>query len=238
MPVEETASLWGESVWGAHRILEHKQAHSLGESAPGQQVEGRQLWEVGYVTESRVRAEQVALFPLRPFPYAQHHNAVKQVDPLGETKTCVFVLTCLNFSHLQSTLHPMQYTPRDFLATAQNSFELMILMPFNASALFCFISSTLANHFPLRTFFIWGNEKNVTRGEIRWAGRVGNGVHAGFLSKTAGHSAQSEQVHLWITHHDMGKHVESSKKFTAAQGSLSQQQQLVHWYRWAPRTLT
>ena len=33
------------------------------------------------------------------------------------------------------------------------------LMPFSASAIFCFTSSTSAKHFPLRTFFIWGNKK-------------------------------------------------------------------------------
>ena len=37
-------------------------------------------------------------------------------------KTCVFILTCLNFSHLQSTLHLMQYTYGDIFSTAQNSF--------------------------------------------------------------------------------------------------------------------
>ena len=35
----------------------------------------------------------------------------------------------------------------------------LILMPFSASADFCFTSSTLAKHFPLGTFFIQGNKK-------------------------------------------------------------------------------
>ena len=39
---EETASLPGESVGGGSGILECTQAHPLGESAPGQQLEGRQ----------------------------------------------------------------------------------------------------------------------------------------------------------------------------------------------------
>ena len=38
---------------------------------------------------------------------------------------CVFILTCLNFSHLQSTLHLMQHTYWDILSTVQNSFELI-----------------------------------------------------------------------------------------------------------------
>ena len=37
-------------------------------------------------------------------------------------KKCVFILTCLNFSHLQSTLHLMHYTYQDVFSTAQNSF--------------------------------------------------------------------------------------------------------------------
>lgn len=38
-------------------------------------------------------------------------------------KNCVFVLTSLNFSHLQSALRLMRYTYRDASSTAQNSFE-------------------------------------------------------------------------------------------------------------------
>ena len=37
-------------------------------------------------------------------------------------KSCVFILTGLNFSHLQSTLHLMQYNYRYVLSTAQSSF--------------------------------------------------------------------------------------------------------------------
>ena len=40
-------------------------------------------------------------------------------------KYCVFILTSLNFSHLQSTLHFIQYTHRDIFTTAQNSVELV-----------------------------------------------------------------------------------------------------------------
>ena len=36
-------------------------------------------------------------------------------------KNCVFTLTRLNFSHLQSSLHLMQYTYQDVISTAQNS---------------------------------------------------------------------------------------------------------------------
>ena len=40
-------------------------------------------------------------------------------------KNCVFILTCLNFSHLQNTLHWMQYNYWDVISTVQNSFELV-----------------------------------------------------------------------------------------------------------------
>ena len=36
----------------------------------------------------------------------------------------------------------------------QPGLNLLILMPFSASAIFCFTSSTLAKHFLLRTFYI------------------------------------------------------------------------------------
>ena len=56
-------------------------------------------------------------------------------------KYCVFILTCLNFSHLQSTLHLMQYTCWDFFSTVQNSIRtcgfwcLLVLLPFFVSPL-------------------------------------------------------------------------------------------------------
>ena len=76
-------------------------------------------------------------------------------------KNYVFILTCLNFSHLESTLHLMQcnITIETFFSTAQNSLNLSILMPFSASGIFCFTSSTSAKSFPLRTFFIGETKK-------------------------------------------------------------------------------
>ena len=40
-------------------------------------------------------------------------------------KNCVFTITCLNSSHLQSTLYLMQYSYQDTFSTAQNNFELV-----------------------------------------------------------------------------------------------------------------
>ena len=77
-------------------------------------------------------------------------------------KNCVFILTCLNFSHLQSALHLMHYTYRDIFSHCSNQFlNLLILVPFSASAVFCFTSSMLAKCFPLRTLFSQGNKKKL-----------------------------------------------------------------------------
>ena len=79
-------------------------------------------------------------------------------------KNCVLILTCLNFSHLQSTLHLMQYLSRRF-STAQNSFwtwfwGLLVLL------LLCVSPCPSAKCFPFRTFFIQGNKEKVTRNKI------------------------------------------------------------------------
>ena len=75
-------------------------------------------------------------------------------------KNCVFVCTCLNLSHLQSALHLMQYIYWDIFSHCSEQFlNSLILIPFSASAIFCFTSSTWAKCFPLRTSFILGNKK-------------------------------------------------------------------------------
>ena len=81
---------------------------------------------------------------------------------------------------------------------------------------FCFTSSTLAKHFPLRTFFHGGN-KNVAQGKVRWIGRVGHGGHAVFAQK------------LLNTQLSVGRYTfeSSPQKFTEAEHSLSQQCQPV-----------
>ena len=97
-------------------------------------------------------------------------------------KNFVCILTCLSFTHLQSTLHLMQYTFQDVFSTAQNSFWTC---PFGCLVVllqFFFTSSTLAKHFPLRTFFIQGYKKK-SLGEIWWIERVGHRGHAIFGQK-------------------------------------------------------
>ena len=82
-------------------------------------------------------------------------------------KNCVFILTCLNLSHLQSTLQLMQYTCWDIFSTAQNSFWtcwiwcLLVLLPFFVSAVPHWQNVSLWRHFSARA------TKNVTWGDIR-----------------------------------------------------------------------
>ena len=79
----------------------------------------------------------------------------------------MYLFSRLNFSDLHSTLHLMQYTYGDvFFHCSKQFWNLSILMPVSASAIFCFTSSTSAKLFFLRTFFIRGNKEKVSRGEI------------------------------------------------------------------------
>ena len=74
----ETPSLTGEFVGETHRVLEHTQTHP----PRNQHQKGPIcLWVAKEVTESQLRAEQAALFPLRPLPHIQHHNAVMLIAP-------------------------------------------------------------------------------------------------------------------------------------------------------------
>ena len=70
----ETPSLTGEFTGETHRVLECTQNHP-----PGNQHQKGPicLQVVEEVTESQLRADQVALFPLRPLPHMQHYNAAK-----------------------------------------------------------------------------------------------------------------------------------------------------------------
>ena len=98
------------------------------------------------------------------------------------TKNCVFILTCLNFSHLQSTLHLMQSTYWNIFPLLKIVLNSLILMPFFPGIFLfvCFTSSTLAKRFPLRTFFIWRDKKYVAQDEIGWIGKVEHGNRAVF----------------------------------------------------------
>ena len=136
-------------------------------------------------------------------------------------KNCVFILTCLNFSHLQ-ILSIWCSAP-----VLKRFLNLLILMPFSASAIFLFHLSTSAKCFPLRTYFNW-----------EWIGRVGHEGSCYFWSKTAEHSAWCGRCAHKSPIVKWANTLSLQKKFTEAKHSLSQQRQLVHWYTWVPRTLT
>ena len=74
----ESPSLTGEFIGETHRVLEHTQTHP-----PGNQHQKGPicLWVAGKVTESHLRAQLVALFPLVPLPHIYYHNAVTWVAP-------------------------------------------------------------------------------------------------------------------------------------------------------------
>ena len=79
--VGETPSLTGEFTGETNRVLECTQTHPLG----NQHQKGPIcLWVAEEVTESQPRAEQAALFPLRPLYHIQHHNAVTWLPHPGE----------------------------------------------------------------------------------------------------------------------------------------------------------
>ena len=75
-------------------------------------------------------------------------------------KNYVFILTCLNFSHLQSTLHLMQYTSRDVFSTVRKVLDSPISMLFGASA-FClfFHLFHISKTFPFEDCFSSGETK-------------------------------------------------------------------------------
>ena len=69
-------------------------------------------------------------------------------------KYCVFILTCLNFSRLQSALHLMQYTYQNIFSTAHFLNSSILLS--------CSVS---ARCFPSEDFFHPGKQKHVVGSE-------------------------------------------------------------------------
>ena len=153
----------------------------------------------------------------------------------------MFILTCLKLSHLQSTLHLMQYTYRDIFSTAQNSFWsppfwfFSVLLPY-------FVSPLLdGQNISLWGLFSSGKQKKSRLGKIRWIGRVGTGVMPFWVKNWGTFSKVWASVGRCTCKSLIMKGANAlslQKQFTEARCSLSQQCQLVHWYRWVPRTLT
>ena len=76
-------------------------------------------------------------------------------------KNCVLILTCSNFSHLQSALHLMPCTYQDGFSPAQKQcLNLLILMPFSASATFLFHLFHISKMFPFEDFFPLGKQRS------------------------------------------------------------------------------
>ena len=108
-------------------------------------------------------------------------------------KDCIFILICLNFSHLQSTLHLMQYTYLRHFFHCSNSFwtcqfwYLLVLLPF---------FSPLPHR---QNVSLWGlfssRETKTSHLGWDWVNREGGAWGSCCSgSKTAGHSAQCGQV--------------------------------------------
>ena len=102
--------------------------------------------------------------------YMHVYMCIFEVGPQKKTefihkKLCYFYMFKLQSPSKYCPL--IQYTSQDiFFYCSKQFLNSSILMPFSASAVFCFTSSTSAKHFPLRTFFIQANKKIVTWGEI------------------------------------------------------------------------
>ena len=154
-------------------------------------------------------------------------------------KYCVFILTRLNCSRLQSTLHLLQYTYRDVFSMSQNSvwtrrfWCLFVLLHF-----FLFYLFHISNTVLFEDFFHSGKQKMLLGGDqVNMEG--GAQESCCFLVKkllntqrSVGRCTCKSPIVKW-------ENVLSLQtKFTEAKCSLSQQHQLVHWYRWFPRTLT
>ena len=134
----------------------------------------------------------------------------------GTQKTPVFIKNCI-FSYAFKLQSPSKHSfdaidlLRHFFHCSKQFLNLQILMHFSASAIFCFTSSTQAQCFPLRIFFILGNKQKSSHGaRLGEKGGQGTGAMAS-LSKTAEHEVQYEQV--CSNHQSLNqKHSDSSKK--------------------------
>ena len=136
---------------------------------------------------------------------------------------------------------PSKYSPLDAIRLPKCFFHCwqlflnsLILMPLNASAIFCFTSSTSSKHFPLRTFHP-GIQKKSCLGKIGWIGRAGPGGHAIFSQQLlntqhgAGRWGRKSPITKWAK-----VLKESSEKFTEAKQPLT----TLPAGTWVPRTLT
>ena len=83
--VGETPILTGEFIDETHWVLECTQNHPPGNWSQKGPV---CLWVAQEMIECRQRAEQAALFPLRPLPHIQCHNASGLPRPGEHLRLC------------------------------------------------------------------------------------------------------------------------------------------------------
>ena len=102
----------------------------------------------------------VVLNPIYTVLFPLHTGGTRPKSQNVFIKNCVFILTCLNFSPLQSTLHLMQCTYQDSFSTAQNcvwTHWFWCLLP---PLLFLFHLFHICKTFPYEDFFHPGNKKS------------------------------------------------------------------------------
>ena len=141
-------------------------------------------------------------------------------------KSCVFILTCLNFSHLQSTLHVMQYTYWDVFSATQSSFWthqfwcLSVLLLFFVPPLQHWQNVSLWGH------FLSGEIKKSHSGQD-WVNREGGawGQKIFFGQK------------LLNTQHGLGRYAHKSPIMKWA-NALKESSKIIHWGQTQPLTTT
>ena len=150
-----------------------------------------------------------------------------------KTQEFIYKKLCI-YSYMFKLQLPSKYPPFDaihlwrcFFHCSKQFVSFLILMPFSVSAIFLFHSSTLTKCLPLRTFFIWENKKS----QLGWdqVNREGGAWSLLNTKQGVGWCTRESPIMKWANTLKT-----SSKKFTEAECSLSQQLQLVHWYRWEP----
>ena len=134
-------------------------------------------------------------------------------------KKCVFILTCLNFSHLQSTPHWMQNTYQDIFSTDQNRFWthwcwcLLVLLQFSVSPL------PHGQNVSLWRLFSSRETKKFCSGRGQVNGWNGRGEHEG-------HAIFGQK--LLNTQRDVGRSAHKSSNMKWA-NVLKQLSEKFHW---------
>ena len=139
-------------------------------------------------------------------------------------KNCVLILTFLT-SVTFKVLSIWCNTPTEtFFHCSKQFLYSLILMPFSASTIFCFASSTSVKRFPLRTFSS-GETKKVARGWDQVSREVGHRGHAVFGQK------------LLNTQHNVGR-CACKSPIMMWENALKESLKEIHWSQTQPLTTT